>query len=146
MLIKQLIMLLLLLFIFCDSKEEMMEKFVQCANDQIGKTYLEELNSKGPEVFSNAGLIWYCRDVAGLNKASTIYVSWKDVKQPKVGAYVYGIKKYNGASVSTDLLGIIVSLNPTMVVAGDPEKGILTEHLLEFKKDYLWVEYQYVDF
>ena len=146
MLIKQLIMLLLLSFIFCDTKEEMMEKFVQCANDQIGKTYLEELNSKGPEVFSNAGLIWYCRDVAGLNKASTIYVSWKDVKQPKVGAYVYGIKKYNGASVSTDLLGIIVSLNPTMVVAGDPEKGILTEHLLEFKKDYLWVEYQYVDF
>lgn len=42
MLIKQLIMLLLLSFIFCDTKEEMMEKFVQCANDQIGKTYLEE--------------------------------------------------------------------------------------------------------
>ena len=33
-----------------------------------------------------------------------------------------------------------------MVVAGDPEQGILTEHLLEFKRDYLWVEYQYVDF
>ena len=139
------IMFLLLSTIFCDSKEEMMEKFVQCANDQIGKTYLEELNSNGPEVFSNRGLVWYCRDVAGLPKASTIYVSWKDVKQPKVGAYVYGITKYNGASVSADLLGIIVSINPTMVVAGDPEKGIVTKHLLEFKKDYLWVEYQYVD-
>ena len=143
--IKQLIMLLLLSLVFCYSKEEMMEKFVQCANVQIGKTYLEELNSRGPEIFSNAGLIWYCRDVAGLPKASTIYVSWKDVKQPKVGAYVYGVTKYTGTSVSADLLGIIVSVSPTMVVAGDPEKGVLTEHLLEFKKDYLWVEYQYVD-
>ena len=145
MLFKQLIMLLLLSLVFCYSKEEMMEKFVKCANDQIGKTYLEQLNSKGPEVFSNAGLIWYCRDVAGLPKASTIYVSWKDVKQPKVGAYVYGITKYTGTSVSGDLLGVIVSVNPTMVVAGDLEKEILTKHLLEFKKDYLWVEYQYVD-
>ena len=142
---KQIITILIFSLIFCQSKEEMMENFVQCVNDQIGKTYLEQLNSKGPEVFSNAGLIWYCRDVAGLPKASTIYVSWKDVKQPKVGAYVYGITKYTGTSVSGDLLGVIVSVNPTMVVAGDLEKEILTKHLLEFKKDYLWVEYQYVD-
>ena len=142
---KQIITILIFSLIFCQSKEEMMENFVQCVNDQIGKTYLEQLNSKGPEVFSNAGLIWYCRDVAGLPKASTIYVSWKDVKQPKVGAYVYGITKYTGTSVSSDLLGVIVSVNPTMVVAGDLEKEILTKHLLEFKKDYLWVEYQYVD-
>ena len=142
---KQIITILIFSLIFCQSKEEMMENFVQCVNDQIGKTYLEQLNSKGPEVFSNAGLIWYCRDVAGLPKASTIYVSWKDVKQPKVGAYVYGITKYSGTSVSSDLLGVIVSVNPTMVVAGDLEKEILTKHLLEFKKDYLWVEYQYVD-
>ena len=142
---KQIITILIFSLIFCQSKEEMMENFVQCVNDQIGKTYLEQLNSKGPEVFSNAGLIWYCRDVAGLPKASTIYVSWKNVKQPKVGAYVYGITKYTGTSVSSDLLGVIVSVNPTMVVAGDLEKGILTKHLLEFKKDYLWVEYQYVD-
>ena len=142
---KQIITILIFSLIFCQSKEEMMENFVQCVNDQIGKTYLEQLNSKGPEVFSNAGLIWYCRDVAGLPKASTIYVSWKDVKQPKAGAYVYGITKYTGTSVSSDLLGVIVSVNPTMVVAGDLEKGILTKHLLEFKKDYLWVEYQYVD-
>ena len=142
---KQIITILIFSLIFCQSKEEMMENFVQCVNDQIGKTYLEQLNSKGPEVFSNAGLIWYCRDVAGLPKASTIYVSWKNVKQPKVGAYVYGITKYTGTSVSSDLLGVIVSVNPTMVVAGDLEKEILTKHLLEFKKDYLWVEYQYVD-
>ena len=143
--LKQIIVILLMSLVFCQSKEELMENFVKCANDQIGKTYLEELNSKGPDVFSNAGLIWYCRDVAGLPKASTIYVSWKNVKQPKVGAYVYGITRYTGASVSSDLLGIIVSTNPTMVVAGDPEEGILTKHLLEFKKEYLWVEYQYVD-
>ena len=142
---KQIIKILIFSLIFCQSIEEMMENFVQCVNDQIGKTYLEQLNSKGPEVFSNAGLIWYCRDVAGLPKASTIYVSWKNVKQPKVGAYVYGITKYTGTSVSSDLLGVIVSVNPTMVVAGDLEKEILTKHLLEFKKDYLWVEYQYVD-
>ena len=142
---KQIITILIFSLIFGQSKEVVMENFVQCVNDQIGKTYLEQLNSKGPEVFSNAGLIWYCRDVAGLPKASTIYVSWKDVKQPKVGAYVYGITKYTGTSVSGDLLGVIVSVNPTMVVAGDLEKEILTKHLLEFKKDYLWVEYQYVD-
>ena len=141
-----LILLFILSFISCKDKDEMMADYVQCAKNQVGKTYLEELNSKGPNVFSNAGLIWYCRAQAGLSTSSTIYVSWKDVKQPKVGANVYGITKFNGASVSDDLLGVIVSVNPTMVVAGDPEKGILTEQLLEFQKEYLWVEYQYVDF
>ena len=144
--INQLILLLLLCFISCKTKDEMMKDYVKCVNKQIGKTYLEELNSKGPSVFSNRGLVWYCRGEAGLSIDSTIYVSWKDVKQPKVGTNVYAITKFNGSSVSADLLGVVVSVNPTMVVAGDPEKGILTKHLLEFKKDYLWVEYQYVDF
>ena len=144
--INSLILLFLLSLISCKTKEEMMSNYVLCARNQVGKTYLEELNSKGPKVFSNAGLIWYCRAQAGLSTSSTIYVSWKDVKKPKVGANVYAIKTFNGASVSADLLGVIVSVNPTMVVAGDPEKGILTKHLLEFKKDYLWIEYQYVDF
>ena len=144
--INLLILFLLLSLIYCKTKDEMMEDYVKCVNEQIGKTYLEEPNTKGPSEFSNSGLIWYCRGVAGLSISSTIYVSWKDVKQPKVGANVYGIKTFNGSSVSTDLLGVIVSVNPTMVVAGDPEQGILTEHLLEFKRDYLWVEYQYVDF
>ena len=144
--IYSLILLFLLSLISCKTKEEMMASYVLCARNQVGKTYLEELNSRGPEVFSNRGLVWYCRAQAGLSTSSTIYVSWKDVKKPKVGANVYAITKFNGASVSSDLLGVIVSVNPTMVVAGDPEKGILTKHLLEFKKDYLWVEYQYVDF
>ena len=79
-------------------------------------------------------------------KATTIYVSWKRVPNPKIGAYAYGIIKDNGASVSGDQLGIIVSLNPTMVVAGDPEKGVLTKHVLQPKKNYLRIEYLYVDF
>ena len=123
-----------------------MSNFVKCVNDQVGKKYLEELNSKGPSVFSNAGLIWYCRDIAGFKKASTIYISWRDIKRPRVGAYVYGITKENGASVSGPLLGVVVSINPTYVVAGDPEKGILTKHILQLKTEYIRVEYQYVDF
>ena len=144
--INQLILFLLLTFISCDSKDKLMANFVKCAINQIGKTYLEELNSRGPSVFSNSGLIWYCRDVAGFPKASTIYVSWKNVKVPKVGAYALGITRDTGVSVSGDDLGIIVSLNPTLVVVGDPEKGILTKQLLQFKKQYLRVEYIYVDF
>ena len=144
--INQIILFLLLSLIACKTKDEMMEDYVKCVNEQIGKTYLEDYNNKGPSIFSNSGLIWYCRGEAGLSIDSTIYVSWKDVKMPKVVANVYAIKTFNGASVSTDLLGVIVSINPTMVVAGDPEQGILTKHLLEFNREYLWVEYQYVDF
>ena len=143
---KELLLLILLSLAFCKTNEEMMKDFVKCAKDQIGKEYLEELNSRGPSVFSNSGLIWYCRDVAEMPKATTIYVSWKRVPNPKIGAYVYGIIKDNGASVSGDQLGIIVSLNPTMVVAGDPEKGVLTKHVLKPKKNYLRIEYLYVDF
>ena len=140
-----LIIIILIFLISCQSKDQMMAEFVTCVNNQVGKTYLEQLNAKGPDEFSNAGLIWYCRDVAGFPKISTIYVSWKNVKVPKVGAYVYGIIKENGPSVTTDLLGVIVSINPTMVVAGDQEKNILTKHLLELKKNYIRVEYLYVD-
>ena len=141
-----LILLFILSFISCKDKDEMMADYVQCAKNQVGKTYLEELNSKGPDIFSNRGVVWYCRAQAGLSTSGTIYVSWKDVKKPKVGANVYAITEFYGDSVSADFLGVIVSVNPTMVVAGDPEKGILTEQLLEFQKEYLWVEYQYVDF
>ena len=62
---------------------------------------------------------------------------WRDIKRPRVGAYVYGITKENGASVSGPLLGVVVSINPTYVVAGDPEKGILTKHLLQLKTEYI---------
>ena len=142
--IYHLILLLLISYTLC-SKEKMMSGFVKCANAQVGKEYTEEDN-RGPNKFSNSGLVWYCRGVAGLSTSGTIYVSWKNVKKPKVGAYVYGITKYNGPSVSTESLGIIVSINPTIVVAGDKEKGILRRQPLVFKKQYLDIEYHYVDF
>ena len=144
--INQILLFILLSLVFCKTKEEMMEDYAKCANEQVGKTFIEGSNSRGPSIFSNAGLIWYCRAEAGLSTSSTIYVSWKDVKKPVVAANVYGIKTFNGASVTTDDLGVIVSLNPTMVVVGDPEKGKLVKKILEFKRDYLWVEYQYIDF
>ena len=142
--IYHLILLLLISYTLC-SKEKMMSEFVKCANAQVGKEYTEEDN-RGPNKFSNSGLVWYCRGVAGLSTSGTIYVSWKNVKKPKVGAYVYGITKYNGPSVSTESLGIIVSINPTIVVAGDKEKGVLRRQPLVFKKQYLDIEYHYVDF
>ena len=139
--------LLLLIFLglsFCDN-EDMMDLFVKCANNQVGKQYLEELSSTGPDIFSNSGLVFYCREEAGLS-SGTIYVSWKRVPNPKVGAHVYGITKDLITSVYTENLGIIVSLNPTVVVGGDEEKGILTKHVLNPQKEYLRIEYHYVDF
>ena len=142
---KKLILILLLGIIYCEVSQEMMDEFVRCANKQVGKEYLEDVNSRGPNVFSNRGLIWYCRDYAGFPKISTIYLSWKKVPKPKVGAYVYGIIKDTGTSVSADGLGIIVAVNPTIVVAGDEEKGIITRQLLNPKKEYLRLEYIYAD-
>ena len=139
-----LFLLSLISYALC-SNEKKMSDFVKCANNQVGKLYTEEDN-RGPDKFSNRGLIWYCRGVAGLSTSSTIYVSWKDEKKPKVGAYVYGITKINGPSVSSDSLGIIVSINPTIVVAGDKKQGVLTRQLLTFEKEYIRVEYHYVDF
>ena len=80
------------------------------------------------------------------SSTSTIYVSWKDEKKPKVGAHVYGITKINGPSVSSDALGIVVATNPTIVVAGNKSKRILTRQLLKFTKEYIRVEYHFVDF
>ena len=142
---KKLIFTLLLAIIYCEVTQAMMDDFVRCANKQVGKEYSEEGNNRGPNVFSNRGLIWYCRDYAGFPKTSTIYISWKRVAKPKVGAYVYGIINDNGVSVSADGLGIIVAVDPTIVVAGDEEKGILTRQLLNPKKEYLRLEYIYAD-
>ena len=74
------------------------------------------------------------------------YVSWKRVKNPLVGAHIYGITKDNGASVSADCLGVVVQTGPTLVVAGDEEKGVLVSK--EFIPDpkYIRIEYHYVDF
>ena len=128
------IIFLLSSIISCKETEKMRTKYLKCVNGQIGKPFLEDI-SRGPDNFSNAGLIWYCRKVTGLPKTSTIYVNWKDVKKPIIGAHIYGIAKLNGPSVSTDLLGVIISLNQTYIVNGDIEKGILTKHKLELKKN-----------
>ena len=93
---EEILLLIILSLTSCKTNNEMMEDFVKCAKDQVGKKYLEELNSRGPSVFSNAGLIWYCRDVAEMPKAKTIYVSWKTVPNPKIGAYIYGVIKDYG--------------------------------------------------
>ena len=143
---KNIILFLLIALAYCKSKEQSMKDFVRCAKKQIGKKYSEELGSRGPAKFNNPGLIWYCRAEAGFPLIKTIYISWKRVKEPKIGAYVEGILKDNGKSVSGDSLGIIVGLNPTTVVGGDPEKGILTKHVLKPKKNYIRLEYIYVDF
>ena len=89
---KEILLLIFLSLAYSKTNDEMMEDFVKCAKDQVGKKYLDELNSMGPSVFSNAGLIWYCRDVAEMSKASAIYVSWKRVPNPKIGA-IYGVIK-----------------------------------------------------
>ena len=121
-----------------------MTDFVKCANTQIGRLFTEEDN-RGPFKFSDAGLIWFCRGVAGLDNSGAIYVPEKDVKAPKVGAYVFGITKIINGSVSADLLGIIVSINPTVVISGNKKLGVLTRHNLKFEKEYIRVEYIYVD-
>ena len=143
---KRIIFFLLIALIYCKSKEELMRDFIKCTKAQIGKEYTAEIDSRGPNKFCNSGLIWYCRYKAGFPLISTIYISWKRVKEPKIGAYVEGILKDNGSSVSGDSLGVIVALNPTTVVGGDPEKGVLTRHVLKPKKKYLRIEYIYVDF
>ena len=142
---KKLILLLIISLIYCKTNEELMRDFVKCAKDQVGKKFSTELGSRGPSVFNNPGLIWYCRIKAGFKKISTIYVSWKNVKKPKIGAYVEGVLKDDGKSISGDNLGVIVSLNPTTVVAGDPQKGVLTRHVLKPQKNYLRLEYIYLD-
>ena len=143
---KNIIFFLLIDLTYCKTKEELMRNFVKCAKNQIGKKYSEELGSRGPSQFNNPGLVWFCRSVAGFPLIKTIYISWKRVKEPKVGAYVEGVLTDNGKSISGDNLGIIVSLKPTTVVGGDPEKGVLTKHVLKPKKNYIRLEYIYIDF
>ena len=143
---KNIILYLLIALIYCKSTDQLMRDFVKCAKKQIGKKYFEDVDYRGPSQFCNSGLIWYCRSVAGFPPLKTIYISWKRVKEPKVGAFVEGILKDNGSSVSGDNLGIIVSLKPTVVIGGDPIKGVITRHVLKPKKNYLRLEYIYIDF
>ena len=139
------ILFLILSIIICKTKDEKMLDFAKCAEDQIGMPYVN-YDARGPSEFSNSGLVWYCRAVAGLSKASTIYVSWKTVKEPKIGCHVYGITKDKGASVEGDCLGVIVGVNPTIIVQGDETKGVLISKQFTPDPKYIRTEYQYVDF
>ena len=64
---------LLLSIISCKATEEQMQEFAKCAKDQIGKPFVTT-DSRGPDSFSNSGLVWFCRGVAGLSTSSTIYL------------------------------------------------------------------------
>ena len=139
------ISLLFLSSISCESKDEKMLSFAKCARKQVGKPFVT-YDARGPDKFSNSGLVWYCRAEAGLDTSATIYVSWKRVPKPKIGAHVYGITKDKGAGVEGDCLGIIVNVNPTYIVQGDFAKGTMAMKKFEENPKYIRTEYQYVDF
>ena len=136
---------LLLSITSCKTKEEMMKDFAKCSYNQVGKPFVS-YDARGPDKFSNSGLVWYCRDQAGLSKTSTIYVSWKKVPNPKVGAHVFGIIKDSGSSVTSDCLGVIVNVDPPYVVQGDLSKGTLVYKPFKTNPKYIRTEYHYVDF
>ena len=140
--------IILLSFTLCKATREQMLDFAKCAKNQIGKTYIKvdvRGEERGPDQFSNSGLIWSCRAQAGLDNNGTIYVSWKTVKDPIEGAIIYGIIKDYGPYVESDTLGIVIQTDPTIVVIGDEEKGVLVSK--EFIPDpkYIRIEYQYID-
>ena len=47
----------------CKTKEQLMLDFANCARHQVGKPYTTE-DVRGPDKFSNSGLVWYCRGVS----------------------------------------------------------------------------------
>ena len=140
-----LILFLSFSIIFCKTSEEKMRDFANCARAQIGKPYVN-YDARGPSEFSNTGLVWYCRTVAGLSTTGPIYVSWKKVPKPKIGCHVYGIVKDKGASVDTEGLGIVIGVNPTIVVQGDATKGVLTVKKFVEDPKFVRTEYIYLDF
>ena len=86
-------------------------------------------------------------DIAELWLATgPIYVSWKKVEKPKIGCHVYGIVKDKGASVDTEGLGIVIGVNPTIVVQGDASKGVLVSKKFIEDPKYVRTEYIYLDF
>ena len=136
---------ILLSIISCKTIPEKMLDFTKCAKNQIGKPYVT-YDSRGPKSFSNSGLVQYCRKEAGLSVSSTIYISWKIVKEPIVGSHVFGIMSDTESSVSGDCLGIIVSVNPTIIVTGDEEKKVLVSKKFNPDPKYKRNEYIYIDF
>ena len=140
-----LILFLSFSIILCKTSEEKMRDFTNCARAQIGKRYVN-YDARGPSEFSNTGLVWYCRALAGLSTKGPIYVSWKKVEKPKIGCHVYGIVKDKGASVDTEGLGIVIGVNPTIVVQGDASKGVLVSKKFIEDPKYVRTEYIYLDF
>ena len=130
--------------IFCKTSKEMMKDFTKCAKAQIGMPFVN-YDARGPKEFSNTGLVWYCRALAGLSTKGPIYVSWKKVEKPKIGCHVYGIVKDKGASVDTENLGVIIAVNPTIIVQGDESKGILISKQFIEDPKYVRTEYIYLD-
>ena len=61
---------MLILTFISFTNDQRMKDFVQGSKTQIGKTYLKELNARGPTEFSNAGFIW--NYLVNFSKASTI--------------------------------------------------------------------------
>ena len=148
--INQLILLLLLSFISCNLLERKerrdlkMPKFVKCVSDQVEKEYLEGPNSNGPSIFSNEGLIFFCRETAGFSKPYILFDSSKNSSKPERGAYAYAFTEGEG-EVSHEFLGVVIDTYPTLVVSGDPEKGVLTSHPLLPKPEYSRIEFHYID-
>ena len=140
-----LILFLSFSIIFCKTSEEKMRDFTKCAKAQIGMPFVN-YDARGPKEFSNTGLVWYCRALAGLSTKGPIYVSWKKVEKPKIGCHVYGIIKDKGASVDTEGLGIVIGVNPTIVVQGDASKGVLVSKKFIEDPKYVRTEYIYLDF
>ena len=56
------ILLFLLSFtlFLCKKKAQLILDFVICARHTVGKPYTTE-DVRGPDKFSNSGLVWYCR-------------------------------------------------------------------------------------
>ena len=137
---------ILLSIISCKTISEKMLDFAKCAKNQIGKPYVT-YDSRGPKSFSNSGLVWYCRKEAGLSVSSTIYISWKIVKEPLLRSHVFGIVRETDTSVSGDCLGIIIiSINPTIIVTGNEEKKVLVSQTFNPDPKYKRIEYIYIDF
>ena len=102
-------------------------------------------NSENPFVFSNEGLILYCRNQAGLIEVSNLFDRNKTVRTPKIGVFVYGIIEHNEVLVSYDLLGVVISSHPTYIVSVDPRKLLVFKQELTnvIKPKYTKMEYHY---
>ena len=142
---KILILILLLSFILCDDAlDQKYNEYKKCIKEQIGKPF--SISGEGPDTFSHHGLVRYCRKQAGLSALSTIYISWKKVKEPMEGDSVYGIKKEYGDAVDPEFLGIVYNgkTNPITVISGRQGTNLHVNKLKLLRK-YIRIEYIRLD-